>query len=176
MKMKLVDRKGFSLAEAMITVFIFSLMIGGLYSILYVGQESWEANKVKIELQQSLRRGMEWMKYDLYQAGQSSISNVPADGNLYTTITFKIPTGVTGGVITWDTNSIQFVLGGTNNEDLQRIYGGVTKVLASSMSSLQFRRQAASPDILEVKMAAQKQTVQDKTINYQLDFQVELRN
>ena len=116
------------------------------------------------------------MKYDLYQAGPSSIANVPADGNWYTTITFKIPTGVTNGSIAWDNNFIQFSRGGTNSIELRRTYAGVTKLLASNMSSLQFRRQVASPDVLEVSMAAQKQTVKQKTINYQLDFQVELRN
>ena len=170
------NNKGISLVEALVTVVIFSFIAGGIYATVVVGQDSWEHNKVSTELHQGLRAGMEWMKYDLQQAGSSSISNVPADDAWKTSISFKKPTGVSNGMIIWDTNATQFVKGGSNNDQLQRIYNGTTKVLANNISSLQFRRQSSSSNILEVQIVVQKQTATRHTIQDQLNFEVKLRN
>ena len=136
----------------------------------------WEMSKTKTELQQELRKGMDWMIYELRQAGNLSIQNVPANGNWYSTITFQIPSGVTAGTLTWNASSIQFVKGGSGSNQLLRISGGNTKILGQYFQSLQFRRQSATPDILEVAMQAQKNTDRGRQVNYQLNFNVELRN
>ncbi|MCA9407412.1 MAG: prepilin-type N-terminal cleavage/methylation domain-containing protein [Candidatus Omnitrophica bacterium] len=173
---RIKTKQAFSLVEMMVTMVIFSILLGGLYASAAVGEKAWDVNAVKVELHQELRKAMEWMIYDLRQAGQASITNVPSDGAWYTTITFKSASGVTAGTIDWDANSTQFVRGGTGNAQLQRIRNGVTKVLALDLSSLQFRRQAGSPNVLEVALAAQKSTTKGISVQYNLDFNVQLRN
>ena len=171
-----LGKSGFSMAEMLVTVLIFSILIGGIYASLAVGEASWETNKVKIELQQELRKAMEWMKFDLQQAGPTSITNVPADDTWYTTITFKTPNGVSGGSINWEADTMQFVLGGTGSTQLQKVQAGTTTVLAQNIKTLNFRRSTTNSNILEISMLAEKNTVKGDTINYQLDFEVQIRN
>ncbi len=171
-----VGRGGFTLVETLISVFIFLFMITALYGIGTVSQRYWDANKAKNELQQELRKAMDGMIYDLRQAGQASISDVPADGAWYSTINFKVPDGVSGGSLTWNNDAIQFVLAGPSSERLHRIQGGDTKILALNVQSLGFRRQAAAPNLLEVSLQGQKDTDRGLTIDYNLAFEVQLRN
>ena len=169
-------QKGFTLVEVLVVVVIFTFLAMGIYAVALVGERTFQVNKVKIELQQELRKALEWMVNDLRQAGNVSISDVPADGTWYSTITFKTPAGITAGALDWNNNSIQFVRGGPENKELQRIEAGNTRVIAYDMQSLQFRRQAIRPRILEVAMGAQKDALSGEPMSYQLNFSIQLRN
>ena len=57
-----MNKQGFSLVETMVTVFIFVILAGGLYATLQVGDSSWQTNQTKVELQQELRKAIDWMK------------------------------------------------------------------------------------------------------------------
>ena len=175
-KKVLMSRKGLSLMEVLVTIFIFSFVIASLYTTIIVGNSSWENNKVTIQMHQNLRLAMEKMKYDLQQASNSSISDVPADSTWYNWITFKIPSGITSGSVTWDPNSIRYIKGGTDNTQLLKVYNAVTTILANDISSVQFRRQNASSNILEVVLTSQKQVIQGQLLQNQLTFEVKLRN
>lgn len=164
---------GSSMVEIMVVVLIFSFISAGLYTSAVVGQRTWETNKVQIELQQELRKSMEAMIDNLRQAGNTSIVNVPSDGNWYTTITFKTPSGVASGNITWNTDTIQYLVAGT---ELQEKIGTDTNIISHDISALQFRRQASAPETLEVALQGQKNTAQGDTLQYDLGFSVQLRN
>jgi Tfp pilus assembly protein PilW len=172
-KRKLKNPMGFTLVEALVTMIIFLMVIGGLYSTLLVGESSWQNNSTKIELQQEMRKAMEWMRYELQQAGNASITTVPADGTWYTSISFKIPSGVTGGALVWGSNAIVFSKSGTR---LIRTSAATTKTLANNLYSVQFRRQAASSNLLEVALVGRKTPIKGEEIEYPLDFDVKLRN
>ena len=169
-------REGFSLVEILVTVLIFSVLAAAVNTVLLVGDASWQTNSVQVELQQELRKAMDWMKDDLRQTGSSAIADVPADGVWYATITFQMATGISGGKIAWNSNATQFVLGGTDSNQLQRIENLITRVLALNIESLQFRRLATAPNVLEVALQSQKDTVKGDTITSTLDFKVQLRN
>ncbi len=174
---KMKDRKGMSLAELLVSVFIFSILSAALLAVIVVGQRSWTTNEVKIGLRQELRKSMETMIYDLRQAGNVSIANVPADDTWYPTIIFQIPSTVTGGIITWDANAIQYVLGGTDGHQLRKVRAGTTQVVSKNIKSLQFRRLSSDSNILEVSLTAQDViALTGNTLTMDLDFQVELRN
>ncbi len=177
MKLRICNRlkcfQGITLVETLITALIFAFLVGGVYLTLIVGIGSWQANDVRIELQQELRKSMDWMIGDLRQGGVSTITNVPADGNWYSTITFKTSTGVSNGNIVWSADTIQYVL---SSNQLQRINGAQTKLIAQDIQSLQIRRQASTPSIVEVSLQDQKKTSTGHQINVTLNFKVELRN
>jgi prepilin-type N-terminal cleavage/methylation domain-containing protein len=164
---------GFTLVELMFSLIIFSYIAGGLYTVLKVGEGSYLSNSSQVELQQELRKGMEWMKYELQQAGPTSISNVPANGSWYTTITFKTPTGVSSGAISWNTDTIQFSRSGTN---LRRTSGASSRTLAQDITSLQFRRLSTEPKILEVAMTGQVTPIKGEALQDTLNFKIRLRN
>lgn len=164
---------GFTVVEVIITVIIFVLIITISSMLLSTGSDSWDTNSIQTEIQQELRKAMDWMKNDLIQSGSSTITNVPADGTPYNTITFQVATGVTNGNIVWSSSTIQFLRSGN---DLQKISGTETKTLARDISSLTFRRQASSPNIVEVSLQVQKTTSKNKIIANTLNFSVKLRN
>jgi len=184
MPIRLLDRlkcnKGFSLAEILVTALIFSVIMGAIHTTMVIGDSSWNLNSTNIALQQELRKAMDWMKDDLRQTGTAAVTNVPADGNWYTTITFQMVSGVSGGVITWNSDTTQFVLGGTPATQLQRIENSITKVLALDIQSLQFRRLASAPDVIEVALVAQKSSSKvgsaSGVISSSLTFKVQMRN
>lgn len=168
------NNHAFSLAEMVVAVLLFMILIAGIYTTGFVGDAFWQVNKVRVALQQEVRKGMEWMIHDLREAGDISIVDVPADGVWYDAITFKVPSGVSGGVTVWG-DDIVFELDETATA-LERAQSGVTKTIARNIESVQFRRLAASPDILEVVLSAQESTPRGETIDYQLTFEVQLRN
>lgn len=169
------DCRGFTLAEVLVSVFIFVILASACYTIMASSSSSWQANRVRIQLQQELRKSQGWMINELRQAGSSTITGGPtsADGTPYNTITFRTTTGVAGGAITWSANTIQFSLDGTN---LQRVSGGTTRILAQNISLLQIRRQAATPNLIEVTLQAQRTVPSAPTITGNLSFKVQLRN
>ena len=159
--------------EVLVTVVLFSLLFGACLTVLLSGSDSWQSNDVKLQLQQELRKGMDWMKNDLLQGGVSTITDVPADGNWYTTITFKTSNGVSGGNISWPSDTTQYLLSGNQ---LQRKVGSTTQSIAQSIRSLQVRRQASNSSLVEVLMSAQKNSLRGTIITDSLDFQVQFRN
>lgn len=167
--------RGFTLVEVLMTVVIFAVLFGVCFTILLSGSDSWQVNSTQMQLQQNLRRAMNWIKEDLIEAGQSTITNVPANGSWYNTITFSVPSGVSGNAITWASPSIQFLLGGASSNELQRT-SGTTKTVAQYIQSLQFRRQATSPTIVEVSLQAQKNSVKGTPVTMTKSFKVKLRN
>lgn len=181
--MVLKDRRAFTLVEALVTVIVFSVILGACYAVLMSGSDSWEANSVRVELQQELRKGMDWILNDLRQAGSASVSDVPANGTWYTSITFRKSNGVSSGVISWAADTTKYLLGGSDSTQLQRQVGSQTPaVIAQNISTLQFRRLASAPNVVEVNLQAQKKTLRGKNmtgktaITANLSFKVHLRN
>ena len=180
------DKKdsGFSLVEIMIAALIFSLLIGVLFTVLTIGKTSFQVGDARIELQQDLRRGMDLITEELPQSGSSQLWTIisgaevafPTDGSPHNTIIFKIPAGVTNGNIVWQTDKIQYFLGG--NKQLRRKVGSVLdpKPLANNIISLEFSRQSSTSNIVEIALQSEKETAKGNIINLDLDFKVKLRN
>ena len=110
---------GYSLIEVLVTVSIFAVLAGAINTVLLIGESSWQTNSVQLELQQELRKAMDWMKDDLRQTGPAAISDGPVSANDtdYASITFQKATGISGSSIEWgggDSDATtQFLLGGT---------------------------------------------------------------
>lgn len=165
------------MTEALITIVIFSFIAGGVYATMVAGDRSWNLNSIQIELQQELRKAMNRMRDDLQQSGRSAITDVPADGSWYDEITFYKTNGVSGTTISWNSATTRFLLGGATSDQLQRIEGATTTVVAQNISSLQIRRLAAAADIVEVSLEAEKGGLKGGgTVSDSLDFKVNLRN
>ena len=175
-RMNLNSERGISMVEMMVVVLIFMIIVSAMYTLTAAGNISWQTNKVKIELQQELRKAIDYMVGDLRQAGSISIVDVPADGTWYDTITFKIPAGVTSGHLIWSTNTIQYVLGGTGNDQIQRILGASNRIVSNNVNSMQFRRFPAEADTIQVALQAQDTTTLGLVMDYDLQFKIQMRN
>ena len=171
-KFLLKSDRAFTLIEALMTVLIFSMIFGVCLMTLLSGTASWQVNSVKVELQQEIRKTVDWMSLELRQSGPSQINNA-ADGTWYNSIIFKTSAGVSGGAISWSANSITYQLSGGQ---FQRVSGGGSKVVAQDITALQFRRQAITPDIVEVNMTAQKKSIRKIPLSQSYSFKIQLRN
>ncbi len=175
-KRPVASTSGMTLPEVMITVLLFSVLLGACLMLFLSGSNTWMDSSAQIETQQEARKAMEWMKQDLLAAGASTITNVPADGTWYSTITFRTPAGVSSGSVSWSADTITFQRGGTGSLELRRVSGGNTRTLATNISTLQFRRQSASSSTLEINIIATKNTLKGRTMSATSTFKIALRN
>lgn len=174
---------GFTLAETLITVLIFSAMAMAINAFLLAGNRSFVVNRDKIEIQQDLRIASDWIKEDLRKTSSTAVVDVPTDDSWYTSITFRIPSSVdSNGNIAWPSETIEYVLGGTNSTDLQRIIvDGAstleTRTIAENISFVRFRRLSTTPQIVDVSIKSNKTDVFGNELNSQdFNFKVEIRN
>jgi hypothetical protein len=163
---------GFSFAEIIVVVLISTFLIGGIYTVLITGKNSWEINRDRLELQQELRKGIDWMRRDLRQAGVSTVTGVPTDSTWYTSIVFRTPSGVSSGIVTWNA-TVQYSMAGGQ---LIRTTGGVNRVISQDFYALQFRRTAANPNIVQITATARKNTPQHGLISMTVTTQERMRN
>ena len=170
------NMRGISLVESLMTILIYAFISAACFTALTYGSQSWRVNSVKVELQQELRKAMDWITEDLRQAGPSSITNVPADGTWYNTITFKICNGASGGNISWAAQNTQYSKGGTGSAQLLRTTGAQSQVIAQDIQSLQFRRTTTAGNIVNVALTVQKNTIGGRLLTLTSNFQVKLRN
>jgi len=170
-----VNRSGFTLIEALVTVILFLFIYGACTLILLSGTDAWQIRSVNVELRQELRKAMEKIKDDLSQSGASAITGVPADDTWHTTMTFQTAVGVSSGIIQWGV-PIQYVLGGTDANQIHRVQGIQDHVVAHDILSMEFRRSSASPDMTEIALQARKNTLKGRQLTESLTFQVQLRN
>ena len=167
------NKRGFTLVEALLSALLFSILYGACVMVLIAGSNSWQVNNTKIEVQEEVRKAVNWMQGELVQAGVSTITNVPSDGTWYTTITFKTTTGVSSGSITWSSNTITYSL---SSNQLIRASGGVNKTIAQNIQTLQFRRQSTTPSLLEITMQGQKTTPKGTVLTASETLGIYLRN
>lgn len=171
--------KGFSLVEVMVTVLIFSLIFAAVFMLLTGGQASWYTGDVQIELTQEIRKALLTVDKELRQTASSVISDVPADGDYYISITFRIPKDIDDdgdvisaiGTMEWSDN-INYSLNANNQ--IIRTYPLGISVLANNISVLRFRR--PEPDIIEIYITAQKTTILGRNLQTSIMSSLKLRN
>jgi len=182
-------RRGFSLAEILVTCMIFSLLAAAINSTILVGNSSWQANSTEVELQQGLRQAMERMRHDLQQTGAVSFDFMVGINGEPDPVTYHasedcylLPPAEQApgcdpaydwGIYT--TLTFQTVDGASNRRvswdanwtsyflngnELERTYGTQpTAVVAGNLQSIQIRRLYDSTEVVEVRLTAQKDTL-----------------
>jgi prepilin-type N-terminal cleavage/methylation domain-containing protein len=165
-------KRGFTLVEIIVVSAIVGILLSCFIIFFLMGFHLWYGGEARIELQQEMRNAMAWITNDLQQAGSSSIIDVPADGNQYPAISFRVCSGVSAGKISWSNNPIGYII---NANQLLRIEGGTNIAISENTQSLQFRRQRDTPNIVEVSLVLAK-TSDRGTFNDSLNFRVKLRN
>ena len=62
------SEKGFTLIEVLLAVFIFAMVISGIYLVLHTALDAYRKGSVHMEMTQSVRIAMSRMEYDLARA------------------------------------------------------------------------------------------------------------
>lgn len=164
---------GFTLIEVMVSVFIFFIVLEGLFLVMTIGRRSWYVADTEIALQQELRKAMRQITTDLYHSGANQVS-IPANSTIYNTISFNVSQGATSsGAINWSSSPIDYSL---SSGQIIRTEDGQMRVIANNITAFNLWRKAASADIVRINMTAQKTTIPGQLINASLDSAVLLRN
>jgi prepilin-type N-terminal cleavage/methylation domain-containing protein len=154
---------GVTLIEMMIVLVIFVLIGEAIAYILSSGEGAWYTSDARLVATQENRRAMSAVIRELRQSAPDEIFNCPADGQWYMTqINYSVPTDVDGDGdvldalenIEWQPVSVQT----TAQAQLTRQSGGVNTVLCNNIMRIYFRRQAATPDSVDVVLWTLKWT------------------
>lgn len=190
-----MKKSGFTFIELMVTLFIFSILSLSLWTVLSTGRHTWHRGRTQIELQQEIRRAMDWMTKELRPSG----SGRALISSLGTTITFQVPVDWDNdgdiideaGGIEWGADgnanwAIQYLISGrlllrrTLDAYPNGAQTGADRVLANSIRSdspppnaLMFSGNL--PEI-EIEISAQKSALPGQLLQATLQSQVTLRN
>ncbi|MBI2267068.1 MAG: prepilin-type N-terminal cleavage/methylation domain-containing protein, partial [Armatimonadetes bacterium] len=93
--------KGFTLIEAVVTVGLGGLLALLLFQAFISGQNQYVRHQTRIDLQQSVLKGMQGLGGDLRQSSPQSISVSPANPNAISLVRMK--TVDSTGKPVWDT-------------------------------------------------------------------------
>jgi prepilin-type N-terminal cleavage/methylation domain-containing protein len=100
-------RNGFSLLEPLIVSLIISIILGGLFITLNIGQFSFPVSSRKLELQAEARLAMNWIMKDLRQAISWNIASI---GNSPSTTHLKFNLWVWNTTINaWDVSATDYI-------------------------------------------------------------------
>lgn len=167
-----MKREGLTILEAMITIFIFSLILVAIFGVMTQGRISFYTGNTVIELRQEMRKAIFWMKRELRQSSSLVIQGVPVDGNYYSAITFRIPQDIGPlGNINWSDEIRYFLI---TRQIIRRTPNEGQSVLANNIHFLGFRRQ--TPRILEINIQARKRPLFGPQIEANLITRIALRN
>lgn len=170
--------------ELMVTMSIVVSISGVLVAVFRMNQQCWEVAQAHLSVSMELRRAMDEMSRELVSTQVAQV-DIPADGNWYPSITFSVPEDVDGdgtvldssGVLEWS-DSITFSLGGeTGEQALREQDGELDRIMANGVTELEFRREAATPNVVEVQMTVEKAVhTKDFPHTATLSTRVRLRN
>lgn len=155
--------KGFSLLEVLITLLILAFIVGGIFSVLWVSDISWDSVSGTLDVQQAVRQAMQNVTRELRQARPSDVTIL----NAGRTVTFRVPLDNNippnySQLITYDLSGAQII----------RNSAGINYTLANDITSLIFSRSGAE---VTIQIGAQK-TVRQKTYSWSLTEKARLRN
>ena len=88
MRLTLLNKKGFTIIEALLVIGIIGLLMGGIFYLLSSAQSSMYLSSAKAEVQSEVRRTMDWIINDVRQTVNWSIGS-STNNPLSTHIKFK---------------------------------------------------------------------------------------
>jgi len=158
--------RAFTLVEVLVAMFIFSMLLGGIFMVLNTGELTYNVDVGIISLQRQARQAMDTMVNELRNAKSQSI---PSGG---ASITFdkSVDTGV------------MFYVNGSN-QLVREFPSGTTRVLCNKVSSINFcchhdnscDTVCSAADSVQIQLNTAN-TVRNKNINFAVKGQVNLRN
>lgn len=186
-------RAGFSLAELLVVVALFSVLAAGIVLTIFSAQRSWTVGSGQTVLTLELRRALDQMGRELAESQPAQVQQPAANGQWSNAIVFRIPQDRNGDGSVLDANgsiaewsnliTYQFQPGGranncsriaVNDPGLQpRTFNST---LANHVTDVRFRRQAATSDIVEIQMTASTISEMGQVFSRDMGTRVKLRN
>ncbi len=160
--------KGFTLLETLVTVLIFTFIIGGIYGVMNIANTNYNTNLVSLNLQQQARQGMSRLSREARQASWVSIVPGSLDENgIYHSITFNTP----------DATGVEYLLVSGKLKRKSSI-DTTGKIIANDMIDLIFSKESLG-HFLNIQVQASKtfrSLGQARTLTFSLTEKVAVRN
>ncbi len=153
---------------SIVIVLIFAVALFFTYTT-----QAKQAKEIKKVLAVENKKAIDALMGELYQAGMSSISNVPANGKWYHSVTFQKINVTTSNETEW-TQPISYMY---HNKQFKRVYSGRADIVANYVTSFKVRRLAKSPSIIEIEIVFNKKnSVLLHKTDLVANFKIKLRN
>jgi len=183
MKGRMRSQAGLTLADVVISLLVVGLLTSVVTGVLMGARNGWIVGSARLEGNAQLRRAVDWMSRELAQSAPAQVSAPPADGVWAGGITFRIPEDLDGdgtvldgqGTIAEWSETITYGLG-SGNTCVRTLGGGGSSVLAHHATALQFRRTAAAPDVVEIRVTTATALTGGASAPETVEIRVRLRN
>lgn len=184
------ETMGFSLVELMVVLVLFATLSSAIATLVFSAQRSWGTGSGQAVLTAELRRVLDAMSRELVEGRPSQIQRPAANGQWDAQMIFRIPQDRNGdgsvldanGEIAEWSNDITYAQGRSNScartavNDPGLLPRTFVTTLANHITTLQFRRQAATADVVEIQMTASTVTELGQTMSRTMGTRVKLRN
>ena len=185
-------QEGWTLIEAVLATTMLLVVFGGALALLNLQSDFWELATTQTDSRSEVERIMASVVKELRLARRVTAGIAPnisipaAPGN--TTMTFYVPTDVDGdhtvldaiGAVEWNTaDPIQLTYDAASQQ-LRRLQGGVTRVLATHVTAATFSDQAIDGTLasneVRVALTTQQMTAHQRPVAMSASTVVRLRN
>ena len=181
---QLNKRNSFTLVESLVAAFILIVIITALFLVLNIGDLSNTVSGAKLELQQEVRRAMDWMVKDLRQTDRMRLLCIDSNGNpnqqfnsladkeVFTDPVFPISTGYDGTSIIWSSNQIGYSFDAVNKKIIR---SNTTQTWEfNNIFNLEFRK--ISLNLLHITISGETTARGNIRPTFNLEEEVKLRN
>lgn len=190
MKINMKNINGFSLVEMLVALAIFAVIAATVAMSLFSAQRSWGVGAGQAVLTAELRRALDTMSRELVESRPAQIQRPAANGQWDTQMLFRIPQDRNGdgsvldanGEIAEWSNDITYAPGRSNGFSRTAVNDpglqprSLVTTLANHITAVQFRRNAATADIVEIQMTASTITELGEIMSRTMGTRVKLRN
>ena len=160
-------KKGLTLAELLVSMAIFTIVTGAIFSIVNMGYATSSKNRTSMDLMQ-VRNGMDRLLRETRASSSAAVTTINTTND---TLTFSSPPFAVNVKYCRNTNN-QLIRQNPAASGCPTVISGSERVIAGNIAFLQFTLNAPS---LLVQMRADK-TVSGKTYSFPLKERVRLRN
>lgn len=182
---------GFSLVEILVALAIFAVIAAAIAMSLFSAQRSWGTGTGQAVLTAELRRALDTMSRELVESRPAQVRQPAANGLWGNVIIFRVPQDrdadgsvldANGEIAEWS-NDITYAPNGRSNSFSRTQVNDpglqprtFLSTLANHITQVQFRRQAATADVVEIQMTASTITELGQVMSRTMGTRVKLRN
>lgn len=181
-------RNSFSLVEVIVATCIFLVLVNMAFVTLNTGMSSWFSGGVSVELRNEIIKAFGAMEKELKETASAKLDNLPS-GSSAAYLIFRLPQDIDNdgtiidwsGVapmyeptIEWSLTNVTYQLNAS--KEIIRTSSGQSRIIARNISTLQFSRPSAQPDILQIDITAQKNDSKGRVINDTARLMIKMRN
>ena len=163
-------RSGISILELMITLAVGTVILGGIFSMIFVSQTSFAENLTMSKVEYSAKLSLLKIENEVMDSSVESPNWSLAEGASAATLTFNRCTGTLDGEKAWGP-SIQFLMDG--DRLIRQDLGGVQTVLSDDIQALTF---TLNGNVLNVTITASGNHRDRFVYSTTAQLDVELRN